>query len=70
MDMGSEIKAEGMSQSETYYSLEHFVKCLRTREPIWCDAIEGGNAAITGHLANLAMDQHQIVHWPEEVNPV
>lgn len=70
MDMGTDIKAEGMSQSETYYSLEHFVKCVRTREPIWCDVIEGGDAAIAGHLANQSMDEHQIVHWPEAAKTV
>lgn len=63
-DMGTAIKVEGMTHSETYYSLEHFVKCIRTREPIWCDVDEGGNAAIAAHIANRAMDQHRIVNWP------
>lgn len=68
-DWGTEIKVEGMTHSETFYSLEHFVKCMRTREPIWCDVLEGGNAAIAGHMANHAMDTHQNIHWPDGVTP-
>ncbi|MBN1350337.1 Gfo/Idh/MocA family oxidoreductase [candidate division KSB1 bacterium] len=69
-DMGTEIAVPGMTHDETYYSLEHFAKCLRTGEPILCDVIDGGNAAISGHIGNLAMDQQELVTWPEKAKLV
>lgn len=65
-DVGVEIEIPGMTHDETYYSLEHFVKCIRTREPILCDVFDGGNAAIAAHMGIMAMDQQELVKWPEE----
>ena len=67
-DIGTEIEIPGMTHDETYYSLEHFVKCIRTREPILCDVIDGGKAAIATHMGNMAMEQQELVKWPEALN--
>ena len=64
-DMGTEIDIPGMTHDETYYSVEHFAKCIRDNRPILCDVMDGGNTAIAGHMGNIAMDEQRLVAWPD-----